>query len=167
MQARAACLAFPYMIDAQLLAAAVTDASKGGEEAFGAWTAQQMEQMRAMHRVSPHGPGGSGAVHATGTAAVGTRAAPNDGAQFGARSANTAAAASEPLAEVAASAREAEHIDGVMLPSGASRPGGDEPMTLSQIAACHVADVLRQAGVRTPASGPAQPAAPFGIPPVV
>ena len=175
LQARSACLAFPYMVDAHLLVEAVTDASKGGEAAFGAWTVEQLERMRAAYggdSVPEPCAGIDGATcTADAAATVGgdTQCDEATAVVEGPASGSAPEPAPGPASAVAEPATGAEPLDGAELRTGtADVGGGEEVKTLSQLAAWHVGDVLRRAGVRPPPwrSAPAQPAAAFGCPPL-
>ena len=172
VQACSACLAFPYMVDAHLLVEAVMDATKGGEEGFVTWTTQRTEQLRALHCADVRAP------HANkGKPDAEARAADASGLPLSAGR-RTESAASDPLklktAPVAGLAApvdagpEPADAAAVSLGSTAITHGGGEPMTLSHLAACHVGDVLRRAGVQPPpwrtGSGPC--VGPFGCPPL-
>ncbi len=161
-QAKSACVAFPYMVDAHMMVEAVADASKGGEAAFSAWTAQQLEHMRAVYGSCGREPCVGGFTCTTGTAAS------VDGEPGGAPVAIPTGTASGPAPEVAAPASAAEQVPIVGLRAAGINTGGEAVKSLSQLAAWHVGDVLRRAGVQPPPwrSAAAQPAAVFGCPPL-
>ena len=162
VQARSACLAFPYMVDAQLFAEAVTDASMGGEDAFSAWTAQQMDDMRAVHPASLHGRRDSGKVEPTGAAADVTGRMPNEGAGCSLKAKDDAAAATPSHADAAAPAEAAAPDQRPPSERDVTQAVAGAPLTLSQLAARHVGDILGQAGMRTPRHAAARPVEPFG-----
>ena len=136
------------MIDAQLMVEAVTDASKRGEEAFHAWTATQMAAMRALYRSLYEGPSAGGIASGLEGIAPASDTAPDRRAPVDGEDISTVLAASALLDEGTPSAEGAQHAGG--SEALGSVAAVDEPMTLSQLAAYHVGDVLRQAGMRTP-----------------
>ena len=152
MQARAACIAFPYMFDAQLMAEAVMDASKGGEAAYKAWMATQTQQMYAIRAAR------LGSHQCTASASV-----------------DSAAAATAPRTAIEAAAMHtAAPADGVVpatkvhcstdvtpVTQGGEGALAGKPLTLSQLAAWNVSDVLQRAGPRSPQAAPGRPRGPF------
>ena len=144
------------MLDAELLAEAVTDASKGGEDAFNAWTSQQMEHLRALHQAGLRGHCAGGSAYTTGPSANGSRAAAGEPAAIGTTGVTTAA--SDLFVDAAASALGADHAEGRLVVTESAEGDDRDPLTLSQLAACHVGDTLRRAGMRMPHYGSAAPA---------
>ncbi len=141
---------------------AVSDASKGGEAAFAAWTAQQLEHMRAVYSGGVREPCAGGGVGTAGSAA-GVGGGPCD---------DPVAIPTETVPglapEVISPASAAEQVPVIGLRTEAVKTGGEAVRSLSQLAAWHVGDVLQRAGVQPPPwrSASAQPAAVFGCPPL-
>jgi hypothetical protein len=142
------------------------DASKGGEAAYNTWMATQTEQMYAA-RLSGNGTAGNESVNVPGPTpgAADTDVAASEGG------APTADGAS--LAQLAASLHVTASAAGEMsarnlplgngaVPAGGVGSSGGRPLTLSQLAAWNVGDVLLRAGPRSPQAGCAWPRGPFG-----
>ena len=154
------------MVDAQLMVEAVTDASKGGESAYNAWMAAHTEQMHAMRAARLGGSlsVGTGSADSTvltpgASTAMGEaseqEAAPTDAVEPSATTAASALAAAPAGGGAAASA--APFTNGAVPECGGGPPDAGE-LTLSQLAAWNVGDVLLRAGLKTPQPDPARAA---------